>query len=234
MAISSSPWFAFSSLMRSNEDMMIAKLKESYSERQNTYLHQVIPWSSQALPQEYPIVWRKLNQTKQDILLFASILFQDHYILRYMLSRPSEQNLLFAQVESMFSSNERDKKKILLANNNTQQYRLSEEYINTYVLRITDALLRIQDKYIYLSLNQQSTIIASAHQEPTRGPSQEKKRYRIQLPKNTFRSFFSGKSFQKKNLFASVALNIQLWSSSSFSALTPLALHQHSSSFFIF
>lgn len=107
----------------------------------------------------------------------------------------------------MLSYNERDKKKLLLANN-TQQCRLSEEYINTYVLHVIDALLRIQDKYIYLSLNgQQSKAIVSANQETTRGLSQERKHYGIQLSKNTSVPFFSVSLF-KKFLSTSIALNI--------------------------
>lgn len=197
MAVSYFPWFAFSSLMRSNEDVMVAKLKESFAECQNTYPHQLTPWSSQVLSEEHPIGfigWWRIN-------------FQDHYILRYMLSHP-EQKFLFVQVKSMLSCHESDKKKLLLVNTQ-QQCCLSEEYINTYILRVTDALLRVQDKYIYLtSIDHESTTVVCSNQEPARELSQDRKHYGIQLPNNPFRSFFSGKSFRKMSLRFR-ALNIQ-------------------------
>lgn len=230
MATSHSPWFAFSFLMRSNEDTMIAILKESFTERQNTYPCQLMPWSSQVLPQEYAIGWWTINQTKQDRFLFPSILFQDHYIFRHKLN--PEQNFLFSQLKSMLyklAHNGSDNK-LILAN---AQYRLSEGYINAYIRRVTDALFKFQEIYISLSLaGQRPTAKVSANQELARGLSQERMYYGIQLP-NKFHSFFRGKFFQK---FLSTSLR---WISSYRGAPIILrshscCLHQHSFLFLIF
>lgn len=76
------------------------------------------------------------------------------------------------------------------------QYRLFKGYINTYILRNMDALFKLHEKYISLSLvGQRPMEKVSANQELARRFSQEKMNYGIQLPP-TFRSFFWGK-FQK-------------------------------------
>lgn len=194
MATSHSPWFKFSFFMRSNEDTMVALLKESFTERQNKYPHQFIPWSSQVLPKEYTIGWWTINQTKQDRFLLPSILFQDHYIFRYKLNL--EQNFLFSQLKSGLYelANKGGDNKLFLAN---AQYYLSEGYINTYIRHIRRALLKLQGKYISSSLvGQRPAAKASANQEHARDLSQEGMYYGIQMP-HTFRSFLRGKFFQK-------------------------------------
>lgn len=230
MATSHSPWFKFSFFMRSNEDTMVALLKESFTERQNKYPHQFIPWSSQVLPKEYTIGWWTINQTKQDRFLLPSILFQDHYIFRYKLNL--EQNFLFSQLKSGLYelANKGGDNKLFLAN---AQYYLSEGYINTYIRHIRRALLKLQGKYISSSLvGQRPAAKASANQEHARDLSQEGMYYGIQMP-HTFRSFLRGKFFQKL-LSASVR-----WISSYRGAPIVLrshsyCLHQHSSLCFIF
>lgn len=199
MEVSYSLWFASSFLMRSNEDTMIAILKQSFTERQNTYPRQIMPWLSQVLPQEYAIGWWTINPTKQDRHLFPSILLQDHQIFRHNLS--PEQNFLFSQLKSVLCTlaDHGSDNKLVLAN---VQYRLSEGYTNTYILRVMDALFKLHEKYISSSLvGQRPTENVSANQELARGLSLERMYYGIQLP-STFRSFFCGKS--QKSLSFSV------------------------------
>lgn len=230
MTTSHSPWFKFSFFMRSNEDTMIAMLKESFTERQNTYSHQLIPWSSQTLPKEYTIGWWTINQTKQDRFLLPSILFQDHYIFRYKLNL--EQDFLFSQLKSGLYelAHKGSDNKLFLAN---AQYHLSEGYINTYIRHIRRALLKLQGKYISSSLvGQRPAAKASTNQELARDLSQEGMYYGIQMP-HTFRSFLRGRFFQKL-LSAPVR-----WISSYRGAPIVLrshsyCLHQHSSLCFIF
>lgn len=199
MATLYAPWFASSFLMRSNEDTIMAMLKKSFTGRHHIHPHQLRPWSSQVLPHEYAIGWWALNVMKQDRLLFPSILFQDHHIFRNNLSL--EQNFLFSQLKRvlyMLAGNGSENT-LVLAN---AQYRLSEGYIKTYILRIMDALFQLHERYISSSLvSQRPTEKVSANQVLARDLSQERMYYGIQLA-SIFRSFLCGKS--RKFLFSPV------------------------------
>lgn len=219
MANSYKPWFASSFFMRSNEDTMITMLKKSFKERQDSQHRKLIPRSSQVQTQEYAIGWWAINPTKEHNFLFPSILFQDHHLLRHNLS--PEQNFLFSKLTSVLcmSADNGSDNMLVLAN---AEYRLSEGYINTYILRIMDALFKLHEKYISSSLvGQRSTEKVSANQELARDLSQERMHYGIKLA-STFRTFFCGKS---QKFFSSTLHWISRYQGVLllFSALTPVA-----------
>lgn len=190
MTISYIQWFISSFLLRSNEYIMIAMLKKSFIERQNTHRCQRISWSSQVLSRKYAIGWWAINPTKQDRIIFPSISFHDHHIFRYNLSL--EQKFLFSKLKSallcMLADNGINDTPVLA----NAQYCLLRD-IST---PICFAIWMLCLSYISLSLvGQRPTEKVSANQELARCFSQEEMNYGIQLPP-TSRSFFCGK-FQK-------------------------------------